>query len=288
MSGKPSDRQAAVAHEFQELHRSGCFLLPNAWDPGSAAYLGHIGFQAVATTSGGYAFSCALPDEPGAIQLEGMLDHLRAMVAATPLPVSADFQNGYVDEPAAVARHAALCIDTGVAGFSIEDAGGPAAVPPLYDERVAAARIAAARSAIDASGLRVVLTGRCEAYLVGDPDPLATALRRLAAYADAGADCLFAPGVRDPGEIAQIVRAVAPKPVNVLINKPHPELDMDGLAALGVRRVSVGAALARVAWGAFIRAARTIAETGSFDSLGDAANGAELEAIFRQSQPKGR
>jgi 2-methylisocitrate lyase-like PEP mutase family enzyme len=265
---------------FRSLHSSGCFVLPNPWDVGSALYLHRLGFGALATTSAGFAFSRGLPDSVSAIPRDAMLAHIREIVGATPLPVNADFQTGYADDPEGVAANVALCVTTGIAGLSIEDStGNPAA--PLYESRLAVERVRAARAAIDASGGPVVLTGRCEAWLVGHADARRVALERLVAYADAGADCLYAPGVRDPGEIAAIVKAVSPKPVNVLMSAPSPILSVSRLADLGVRRISVGSALARVAWGAFIRAARSISETGSFEELGGAVPFAELNAAFR-------
>jgi 2-methylisocitrate lyase-like PEP mutase family enzyme len=208
-----------------------------------------------------------------------MLAHIREVASATSLPVNADFQTGYADEPAGVAANVTLCIATGVAGLSIEDASGEGPAP-LYEFNQAVERIKAARAAIDASGIPVILTARCEAWLVRDPDPLGTSLERLVAFADAGADCLYAPGVSKPEEIAAIVKAVAPKPVNVLVSSNNSDLSVSQLADLGVRRISVGSALARVAWGAFIRAARSIQKTGAFDSLADAASFAELNELF--------
>ncbi len=269
----------AVAN-FRALHATGCFVLPNPWDVGSAIYLEHLGFKALATTSAGFAFSRGLRDDTGVIPLALMLAHLADISAATPLPVNADFQNGFADDPEGVAANVTRCIATGVAGLSIEDSTGRAD-SPLYGEGLAIERIRAARAAIDASGVPVMLTGRCEAWLVGQPDPLPFALKRLVAYAGAGADCLYAPGVREPADIAAIVRGVAPKPVNVLMSAPHPELSVAKLAELGVRRISVGAALARAAWGGFMRAARGIAETGSFDALADAATFGEINEMFR-------
>src|SRR5829696_6539751 len=260
---------------FRRLHSSGCFVVPNPWDPGTALYLQHLGFQALATTSAGFAFTRGLPDEVRAIPRDAMLAHIRDVVAATPLPVNADFQSGYAHEPEEVAANVALCVATGVAGLSIEDATGDNA-SPLYEDRLAVDRVRAARAAIDASGLPVVLTARCEAALVGHPDTARVALERLVSYAEAGADCLFAPGIKDPREIAAIVKAVSPKPVNVLVSAPSSDLSVSRLADLGVRRISVGSALARVAWGAFMRAARTIATTGSFDDLAGAAPFSEL------------
>ena len=208
-----------------------------------------------------------------------MLTHIAELAAATTLPLNADFQNGFADDPEGVAAHVTRCVATGVAGLSIEDANGRSD-SPLYGEGLAIERVRAARAAIEATGVPVVLTGRCEAWLVGHPDPLPFALKRLVAYAEAGADCLYAPGVRESSDIAAIVRAVAPKPVNVLMSGPNPALTVQKLADLGVRRISVGAALARAAWGGFMRAARGIAETGSFDALADAATFGEISDLF--------
>jgi 2-methylisocitrate lyase-like PEP mutase family enzyme len=278
MNDKTSSQSSAIAR-FRDLHASGCFLMPNPWDVGTAVYLEHLGFKALATTSAGFAFSKGLPDSVFKVPRDVMLAHIREVVAATPLPVNADFQTGYADEPEGVAANVALCIATGVAGLSIEDASGDNATP-LYQFDLAVDRIRAARAAIDASGIPVVLTARCEAWLVGQTDPARVALDRLVAFADAGADCLFAPGVREPDEIAAIVKAVSPKPVNVLVSAPNPALSVSLLADLGVRRISVGSALARVAWGAFIRAARSIAETGSFDDLAGAAPFGKLNDVM--------
>jgi 2-methylisocitrate lyase-like PEP mutase family enzyme len=265
---------------FRALHASGCFVLPNPWDVGTALCLRHLGFKALATTSAGVAFGRGVPDAVWALPRDVILEHIREIVAATPLPVNADFQSGYAPDPEGVATNVTLCVHTGVAGLSIEDATGDSAAP-LYERSMAIERVRAARAAIDATGTKVVLTARCEAWLVGDPDPARTALDRLVAFADAGADCLYAPGVHDPALIATIVKAVAPKPINVLVSAPIPGLSVPRLADLGVRRVSVGSALARVAWGAFLRAARSIAETDSFDAFADAAPFSELNALFQ-------
>jgi 2-methylisocitrate lyase-like PEP mutase family enzyme len=264
---------------FRDLHRSGCFVLPNPWDAGTAVYLEHLGFKALATTSAGVAFSRARPDTVSSVPRDVMLAHIREVVAATKLPVNADFLAGYADDPEGVAANVALAVATGAAGISIEDGTGNEAAP-LYEAPLAIERVRAARRAIDASGLRVVLTGRCEAWLVGVPDPFLVAQKRLAAYAEAGADCLYAPGVTEPDEIAALVKAVAPKPINVLMSAPSKILSVSRLADLGVRRVSVGSALSRVAWGAFIRAARSIQATGSFDAFAEAASFAELNDLF--------
>ena len=272
----------SVVARFRALHESGCFVLPNPWDVGTALYLEQLGFDALATTSAGFAFSRGLPDSVSAVTRGVMLAHISEVVEATSLPVNADFQTGYADEPEGVATSVALCVATGVAGLSIEDASGDTAAP-LYEFNLAVERIRAARAAIDASGVPVVLTGRCEAWLVGQPEPARVALERLVAYADAGADCLYAPGVRDPDEIKAIVREVSPKPVNVLAPRSHPAMSLSQLADLGVRRVSVGSALALVAWGAFIRAAKSIAATGSFDAFADVAAYNELNDFFSNS-----
>jgi 2-methylisocitrate lyase-like PEP mutase family enzyme len=277
MSTNP--RRSQAISRFHELHESGCFVLPNPWDVGTALYLEHLGFQALATTSAGLAFSKGLPDALGVVSLDDTLIHIRDIVAATSLPVNADFQTGFADDPQQVATNVELCVATGVPGLSIEDASGDRR-QPLYDRALAVERIQAARAAIDATKSPVVLSGRCEAWLVGDANPLRTALDRLVAYAEAGADCLYAPGVRDPQEILAIVKAVSPKPVNVLVSSSDAGLSVPRLADLGVRRVSVGSALARVAWGAFMRAARGIIQAGSFDGLSQAAPFAEINHVF--------
>jgi 2-methylisocitrate lyase-like PEP mutase family enzyme len=271
--------QRTAVEKFRQLHESGCFVLPNPWDIGTAIYLQHLGFRALATTSAGVAFAHGRPDTTPALPLDLMLAHIGEICAATPLPVNADFQSGYADEPDGVATNVKLCIATGVAGLSIEDNRGRGDTP-LYEKTLAVERIGAARAAIDASGMPVMLTGRCEAWLVGQPDPFRFALDRLVAYAEAGADCLYAPGVSKPDEIEQFVKILAPKPVNVLMHGPSKELSVARLADLGVRRISVGSALARVAWGAFIRAARSVATTGRFDLFADAVPFAEINDVF--------
>jgi 2-methylisocitrate lyase-like PEP mutase family enzyme len=265
--------------KFRALHASGCFIIPNPWDRGSAVYLHHIGFKALATTSAGFAFSRGLPDSVSALSVDNVLEHVREIVAATPLPVNADFQSGYAGDADGVAENVAKCVRAGAAGLSIEDAtGNPSS--PLFTREKAVERIRAARASIDGTGIPVVLTARCEAWLVGDADPFRTSLDRLVAYADAGADCLFAPGVREPGMISAIVKAVAPKPVNVIVSSPAPGLSLERLEDLGVRRISVGSALARVAWTAFMRAAGRIQETGTFDALEGAATFTFLNELF--------
>jgi 2-methylisocitrate lyase-like PEP mutase family enzyme len=269
--------------EFRALHASGCFVMPNAWDVGSAVCLAQAGFRALATTSAGFAFTRGLPDLVWAVPKDEMLAHIRDLVRATPLPVNADFQSGFASDTEGVAANVAACVATGVAGLSIEDATGGTA-EPLYERAVAIARLRAARRAIDASGVPVLLTARCEAWLVGAQDPLRIALDRLVAFAEEGADCLFAPGVRDPKEIATLVKAVAPKPLNVIASSPG--LTVAQLADLGVRRISVGSALARVAYGAFLDAARSIAKSGTFGCFAGAAPFAELNAIFEARVPE--
>jgi len=255
--------------------------LPNPWDVGSAIYLEHLGFRALATTSAGFAFSKGLPDGPAFVTRINMLEHFREIALATSLPVNADFQNGYADDPDSVAANVKLCTATGVAGLSIEDSTGRSD-QLLYDFDLAVARIKAARAAIGTSGTGVVLTARCEAWLVGDPDPLRTALDRLVAFADAGADCVYAPGASKPEEIGAIVKAVSPKPVNVLISSNNCNTTVSQLADLGVRRISVGGALARAAWGGFIHAATEIQEAGSFRAFADATPFGELNDLFRK------
>src|SRR5213082_3844224 len=275
-----SAQQTSVIEKFRVLHESGCFVLPNPWDIGTTIYLEHLGFEALATTSAGFAFSRGKPD--GGVPRDEMLGHIREIAAATSLPANADFLNGFADKPENVAANVKLCIDKGVAGLSIEDnSQNPAA--PLHEKKLAIERIRAARSAIDASKTGVVLTGRCEAWLVGDPDPLDTALDRLAAYAEAGADCLYAPGVSDPNEIAQIVKTVAPKPVNVLVSGFNHQLSLSQLADLGVRRISVGSGLALAAWGTFLRAAKEIKAHGTFNLLANGAASADLNKLFQET-----
>ena len=273
-------RQKSAVARFRALHDSGCFVLPNPWDIGTAIYLERFAFKALATTSAGFAFSRGKPD--GGVPRDEMLAHIREIVKATALPVNADFQAGYADEPEDVAANVRRCIETGVAGLSIEDSTGRSD-RPLYEKKLAVERICAARAAIDESKTGVVLTGRCEAWLVGDPDPLRTALDRLTAYAEAGADCLYAPGVGDPNEIAQIVKTAAPKAVNVLVSGFNHQLTVSQLADLGVRRISVGSGLALAAWGAFLRAAQDIKTNGAFNLLADNAPSADLNELFRQT-----
>jgi 2-methylisocitrate lyase-like PEP mutase family enzyme len=274
-----STQPPSTATKFRALHESGCFVLPNPWDIGTTIYLERLGFKALATTSAGFAFSRGKPD--GGVPRDEMLAHIREIVEATALPVNADFMTGYADEPEGVAANVRLCVDTGVAGLSIEDNTGRTD-SPLYEKKRAVDRIRAARAAIDDSQTGGVLTGRCEAWLVHDPNPSHTALDRLAAYAEAGADCLYAPGVSTPDEITQIVKTVAPKPVNVLVSGFNHQLSVSQLADLGVRRISVGSGLALAAWGAFLRAAQHIKTNGTFNLLADNAPSADLNELFRQ------
>jgi 2-methylisocitrate lyase-like PEP mutase family enzyme len=263
---------------FRQLHESGCFVIPNPWDAGSARYLQSLGFKALATTSSGFAWSQARPDN--GVPVDRVLEHLREMVAAVDIPVNADFEAGFAPDAAGVEYNVRRAVETGVAGLSIEDSTGDAA-QPLYAFDVAVERMRAARRAIDAAGASVgqtLLVGRCEGFLVGQPD-LGATIRRLQAYSEAGADCLYAPGIRTKEEIRAVVEAVAPKPVNVLIGWPT-ELTVQDLAALGVRRISVGGALARSAWGGFMRAAKEIAEVGSFAGFGEAASGSHMNDLF--------
>ncbi len=263
---------------FRKLHESGCFVIPNPWDAGTARYLQHLGFKALATTSSGAAFSMGLPDADWALTRDPMLAHIRTIVQTSDLPVNADFESGYADVPAELAENVRLYVETGVAGLSIEDSTGEPS-SPLYAFDLAVARIRAVRAAIDRAGSDVLLVGRTEGFIAGVPD-LDEAIRRLTAYAAAGADCLYAPGIRTREQIAAIVDAVAPKPVNLLIGAPIG-LTVKDAADLGVRRISVGGALSRAAWGGFIRAARGLA-AGKFDAFADAASGAELNRLFAE------
>lgn len=267
--------QAEKCLSFRELHREGCFVIPNPWDLGSARYFETLGFKALATTSSGFAWSRALAD--GQVSRDQMLQHFEELVAATDLPVNADFQSGFGRDATGVAESVALAVDTGIAGLSIEDSTGDAA-QPLYDLTTAVQRVRGARHAIDEAGGEVVLVARSEGFLVGRPD-LAETIARLSAYSAAGADCLYAPGIRSRAEIAAVVAAVAPKPVNVLIGSAS-SLTVRDLELLGVRRISVGGALARCAWGAVMQAAKLLAEQGRFDGFAAAAAGDDLDALF--------
>jgi len=258
--------------DFRRLHQSGCFVLPNPWDEGSARYLRHLGFKALATTSAGMAFSMGLPD--GAVPRARALEHIGGIVEAAGVPVNADFESGFAADAAGVAESVKLCVGTGVAGLSIEDSKGEG----LHELPVALERLKAALAAVAGTG--VVLTARAECFLVGHPDPLRESLKRLEAYAAAGADCLYAPGLRTPEQVAAVVKAVAPKPVNVLASAPI--FTVRQLEDLGVRRISVGGALARAAYGAFMQAADEIAREGTFRSLGPARPHTEINRFFRE------
>ena len=259
---------------FRRLHDTGCFVMPNPWDIGSARLLVGLGFPAIATTSAGLAWSLGRRDNE--ISLEVSLAHLRAIAGSVDVPLNADFEDGFAKEPAGVAANVSAAATTGVAGLSIEDSTGDAA-EPLYDFTLAVERIKAARRAIDASGTGVLLTGRSEGFIAGRPD-VAKTIERLVAYADAGADCLYAPGVRSLDDIAAIVRAVAPKPVNVLVGGDFTTVAQ--LADIGVRRISVGGALARAAWTGFLGAAKEIAGQGTFTALGRTISVPELNGLF--------
>jgi 2-methylisocitrate lyase-like PEP mutase family enzyme len=259
---------------FRKMHESGCFVLPNPYDVGGARALRNLGFKAIASTSAGFAWSIGRADNR--VTLEDVLQHLTALCGAVDLPVNADFEGGFAHKAEKVAAHVARGVQTGVAGLSIEDSTGDA-TKPLYERAFAIERIQAARSAIDADRSGVVLTGRCEGFLVGQPD-LTMVIDRLTAYAEAGADCLYAPGIKSREEISAIVKAVHPKPVNLLIGASG--LSVAEAAGLGVRRISVGGSLARSAWGGFMRAAREIAEKGTFTELGQGYSGAELNKMF--------
>lgn len=261
---------------FRDLHSSGCFALPNPWDVGSALYLQGLGFKALATTSSGCAWSHGRND--GGMTREAVLEHLAQLVAATDVPINADFESGFATSPAGVAQSVTLAVATGIAGVSIEDSTGDAA-GPLYTVEVAVERMKAARRAIDAAGGDALLVGRAECFLVGRSD-IEETITRLRAYANAGAECLYAPGIRTREQIGAIVAAVAPKPVNLLVGWAS-ELSLADIAALGVRRVSVGGALARTAWGGFMRAAKSLAE-GRFTEFAGAASGQELDTFFRK------
>jgi 2-methylisocitrate lyase-like PEP mutase family enzyme len=266
---------AEKRREFRRLHESGCFIIPNPWDIGSARYLQGQGFKALASTSAGFAFSQGFPD--GGVPREMVLAHLRELSNATDVPLSADFEGGFADDPDGVAESVRLCCETGVAVLSIEDSTGNPD-KPLYDFEFALARVRAARAAIDKAGGDVLFTARSEGFVRNRPD-LAETIRRLKAFADAGADCLFAPGIKTQEEIEAVVAAVKPKPVNFLMAAAMP-FSASELERLGVRRISLGGTLARVAWTAVIRAAQEITGVGTFTKLGGAIANTELNAFF--------
>lgn len=267
----------SLVERFHQLHQTGCFVIPNPWDLGSARLLVQLGFQALATTSSGFAWSIGRADNH--VPLEDVLVHLRTMAHGVTVPVSADFEGGFAEDPEGVAANVARAVETGIAGLSIEDSTGDPA-SPLFAFDLAVARVQAARRAIDSSGTHVLLTGRSEGFIVNRPD-LDETIRRLTAYAEAGADCLYAPGLRAIADITAVVRAVAPKPVNVLVGTDFTTVEE--LAALGVRRISVGGALARAAWTGFLDAAKDIAREGRFSGLAGIVPGADMNAAFRSA-----
>lgn len=260
----PNTTVADRCRVFRRLHESGCFVIPNPWDVGSARLLQQLGFRALATTSSGFAWSLGRPDNH--VSVGDTLRVLREISGAVDVPVNADFEGGFAVEPEGVAANVTKAASTGVAGLSIEDSTGDAA-KPLFDFDLAVDRVRAARKAIDASGTNVLLTGRSEGFIVGRPD-LKETIKRLTAYAEAGAECLYAPGLRKASDIDAVVRAVAPKPVNALVGGDF--ITVAVLADIGVRRISVGGALARAAWTGFLAAAKEIAESGTFTALGRA------------------
>ena len=264
---------------FRQLHESGCFVIPNPWDIGSAVFLQSLGFKALASTSSGLAWSRGQADN--SLARDAVLEHLAALVAATDVPVNADFENGFAHEAAGVAESVRLAVQSGVAGLSIEDSTGDA-TRPLYDEALAVSRLRAARESIDRAGGDTLLVARGECFLVCKPD-IDLAIARLRAYANAGADCLYAPGVRSPEHIGALVRVVAPRPFNLLVHQPIG-MSVADIAALGVRRISVGGALARCAWGGFVKAAEQLA-AGSFEGLALGRFDRSLDGLFRPRSP---
>jgi 2-methylisocitrate lyase-like PEP mutase family enzyme len=284
---QPNPRASLAARRkaFRALHERGCFVIPNPWDVGSARYLQHLGFAALATTSAGFAFSQGLPDsgDDDVRARDRNLAYIADITAAVDLPVSADFMSGYGKRPEDVAESVTRCVATGVAGLSIEDSTGDPA-SPLYELPVAADRVRAARQAIDQSGEDVLLTARAECYHVGHPDPFRESVRRLQAYVAAGADVLFAPGPQSPAEIEALVAAVAPRPFNLLVVRDIG-LRVEDIAALGVRRISVGGALALAAWTGFIHAAQTLKSEGSFAGLANLVPYPEVNGLFCTERP---
>jgi 2-methylisocitrate lyase-like PEP mutase family enzyme len=259
---------------FRQLHESGCFVIPNPWDVGSARVLVKLGFKALATTSSGFAWSVGRPDH--GVRTEETLRHFTSIATSVEVPVNADFEGGHAVAPEAVATNVTAAAGTGIAGLSIEDSTGDPA-NPLFDFTLALERIQAARGALDESGTGVLLTARSEGFIAGRPD-LDETIRRLTAFAEAGADCLYAPGVRAKDQITAVVQALSPKPLNVLVGSDFATVSE--LAALGVRRISVGGALARTAWTGFLRAAEEIARDGTFTSLGRARSGQDVNRLF--------
>lgn len=265
---------------FRALHQSGCFVIPNPWNVGSARYLQGLGFKALATTSSGYAHSQGYSD--GDVTRDMVLAHCREIAQAADIPVNADFEGGYADDPDEVAANVRLCLATGVAGLSIEDYTGNDA-DPLYDFDLAVKRVRAARDAVDKAGSDVIFTARTEGFIRNRPDMDET-IRRLKAFADAGADCLYSPGIKTREQITATIKAVAPKPINFLNSGPLG-YTVDDLSAMGVRRISVGGTLARVAMHAFIQSARQIAQGGKFDSFAGVVSNAELNKFFHDDLP---
>jgi 2-methylisocitrate lyase-like PEP mutase family enzyme len=259
---------------FRQLHESGCFVIPNPWDAGSARLLEEMGFAALATTSSGFAWSTGRPDNH--VALDDALAYFRAVCDAVEVPVNADFEGGFAIEPEGVAVNVKAAAGTGISGISIEDSTGDAA-DPLFDFALSVERVRAARAALDASGTGVMLTGRSEGFIVGRPD-LSETIRRLQAYAEAGAECLYAPGLRSVDQIKAVIAAVAPKPVNILMGSDIATVAQ--LTAAGARRISVGGALARAAWTGFFQAAREIADEGTFSALGRAVSGSDMNQLF--------
>jgi 2-methylisocitrate lyase-like PEP mutase family enzyme len=277
----PTPSPADKRRTFRQLHASGCFVIPNPWNAGTARYLQMLGFKALATTSSGYAHAQGYSD--GEVTRDMVLNHCREIAAVADVPVNADFEAGYAKNAAEVADNVRLCVDTGVAGLSIEDATGNDDTP-LYDFDTALERVRAARAAIDKSGEDVTFTARTEGFIKGLPD-LDETIRRLKAFADAGADCLYAPGIKSREQIEAVVEAVAPKPVNLLMSAASG-FSVSDIAAMGVRRISVGGTLARVAMHAFIKSAKEIAEAGTFDRFAGVISNAELNAVFSADQKK--
>jgi 2-methylisocitrate lyase-like PEP mutase family enzyme len=279
----PGSRPSAADKRktFRKLHEAGCFVIPNPWNVGSARYLQSLGFKALATTSSGHAHAQGFAD--GAQSRDDVLAHYRELAAATDIPLNADFENGFADDPSGVADNVTRCIETGVAGLSIEDSPNNSTTP-LYDFDLSVARVKAARAAVDRAGGEVVFTARAENFIRGVPD-LDDAIRRLKAYAAAGADCLYAPGIKTREQIEAVVKAVAPKPVNFL-NSGAYGFTVDDIAAMGVRRISVGGSLARVAMHAFIRVATEIAKDGKFDSFAGLISNPELNKFFSEDRKK--
>jgi 2-methylisocitrate lyase-like PEP mutase family enzyme len=271
----PKLSAADKCRAFRKLHESGCFVIPNPWNIGSARYLEGLGYKAIATTSSGHAHAQGLPD--GAEPVDDVLAHYRELTGAVDIPLNADFENGYADTLDGVAKNVSRCIETGVAGLSIEDFSGDEK-NPIYGFDEAVARVKAARAAIDKAGGGLVFTARCENFLHGRPD-LDDTIKRLKAYSAAGADCLYAPLIKTREQIEAVVKAVAPKPINFL-NAGAYGFTVSDLAGMGVRRISVGGTMARVGMDAFIKSARAIAESGTFDSFNGVVSNADLNKFF--------